>query len=86
MEPASPSSMVRLLRDLDPVECARRNALAKKKVGMMLRCGHVGVVLEKLEAGRALLVEFDFDGACGWLGVLYDTEVELVPAALPAAA
>jgi len=80
--------LVRLVRDVDVAECARRNALSQKLPGFVLRQGQVGTVLETLQGGAAFLVEFGdcAPAACDWLGVLYTTEVEMLPTAVAAAA
>ena len=70
----------RLLREIDPAECMRRNALSNKRPGLALREGSVVTVLETLEQGNAFLVEFGGKApeSCDWLGVLYPTEIEFV--------
>ena len=79
--------MVRLMRGIDEIECVRRNALRQKRPGYVLRHGEIGTILETFEDGRAYLVEFGHlaPDACDWLGVLYPTEVEVLPAAAAAA-
>lgn len=80
--------LVRLVRDVDVAECARRNALSREQPGLVLRQGQTGILLETLEGGLAFLVEFGSGAAdaCDWLGVLYTTEVEVLPTAIAAAA
>jgi hypothetical protein len=48
----------RLLREIDPGECQRRNALTNKRADLRLRQGSVVTVLESLDQGNAFLVEF----------------------------
>jgi hypothetical protein len=67
----------RLLREIDPGECQRRNALTNKRADLRLRQGSVVTVLESLDQGNAFLVEFgEKREGCDWLGVLYPTEIE----------
>jgi hypothetical protein len=67
----------RLLREIDPGECRRRNALTNKRADLRLRQGSVVTVLESLDQGNAFLVEFgEKREGCDWLGVLYPTEIE----------
>jgi hypothetical protein len=68
----------RLVREIDPGECMRRNALSNKRPGLALREGTVVTVLETLEQGNAFLVEFGerTPDKCDWLGVLYPAELE----------
>ena len=70
--------LVKLLRDLDTVECEARNALSDKIPGYALGTGDVGEIVDTLEDGAAFLVEFGNSGpsSCDWFGVLYATEVE----------
>jgi hypothetical protein len=68
----------KLLREIDPDECRRRNALSNKRMDLSLREGSIVTVLESLDQGRAFLVEFGEQepGSCDWLGVLYPSEIE----------
>jgi hypothetical protein len=69
----------RLVRELDPGECLRRNALTNKRPDVRLRQGATVTVLEELEKGNAFLVEFSerkVPENCDWLGVLYTSEIE----------
>ncbi|HEX4893009.1 MAG TPA: hypothetical protein VFV47_06940 [Hyphomicrobiaceae bacterium] len=67
----------RLLREIDPGECQRRNALTNKRADLRLRQGSVVTVLESLDQGNAFLVEFgEKREGCDWLGVLYPAEIE----------
>ena len=67
----------RLLREIDPGECQRRNALTNKRADLRLRQGSVVTVLESLDQGNAFLVEFgEKREGCDWLWVLYPTEIE----------
>jgi hypothetical protein len=73
----------RLRRELDEVECKRRNALSQTTPGFALNTGDVGTVLETLGDREAFLVEFNKNGhaqknECEWLGVLYPAEIEVV--------
>jgi hypothetical protein len=65
---------VRLINELNERTCTRRNALTERHAPIALNAGAVGTVLEVLDGGDALLVEFGSD----WLGVLRPTEVERV--------
>jgi hypothetical protein len=69
-----------LNRQLDEMECKRRNALSQTTPGLVLQAGDVGTVVETL--GDGFLVEFAKNGKaakgeCDWMGVLYPTEIEL---------
>ncbi len=68
----------RLMREIEPGECMRRNALSNKRPGLSLRQGSVVTVLETLDQGNAFLVEFAElqPEKCDWLGVLYPAEIE----------
>jgi len=73
----------KLRRELDEVECRRRNALSQTIPGFALSMGDIGTVLETLGDREAFLVEFNKNGKakineCEWLGVLYPAEVEVV--------
>jgi hypothetical protein len=72
---------VKLLRHLDKIETADRNALSHSIPGYTLSAGEVGELVEILDEGRAFLVAFGEDdaGACKWLGVLYVGEAALQP-------
>ena len=72
---------VRILRTVDAVECAQRNALTTTPPGLVLQEGQTGTVLETLEGGNAFLVEVGEEGpsGCSWLGVLYASELESQP-------
>lgn len=72
----------RLVREIDPGECLRRNALTNKRPGLKLNQGSMVTVLETLDQGNAYLVEFaeKAPDKCDWLGVLYPTELEFVAA------
>lgn len=72
----------RLVREIDPGECLRRNALTNKRPGLKLNQGSMVTVLETLDQGNAFLVEFaeKAPDKCDWLGVLYPTELEFVAA------
>ncbi|MEZ5849754.1 MAG: hypothetical protein R3D68_03770 [Hyphomicrobiaceae bacterium] len=77
--PSGFGGTARLVRELDPGECLRRNALTNKRPDVRLRQGATVTVLEELEKGNAFLVEFNERKAaenCDWLGVLYTTEIE----------
>ena len=69
----------RLIRQIDKQECAQRNALTCKPVGVVLAAGTLGTVIDTLDSD-AFLVEFGSRGPneCDWLGVLYDSELQLV--------
>jgi hypothetical protein len=71
---------VRLINELNEHACTRRNALTDTSAPVALNAGTVGTVLEVLDNGDALLVEFGSRGndRCDWLGVLHTTEVERV--------
>ncbi len=76
-------TVAKLRRELDEVECKRRNALSETIPGFALRTGDVGTVLETLGDREAFLVEFNRNGKpakseCEWLGVLYPAEIEVV--------
>jgi hypothetical protein len=76
-------TVAKLRRELDELECKRRNALSETIPGFALRTGDVGTVLETLGDREAFLVEFNRNGkattnACEWLGVLYPAEIEVV--------
>ena len=72
----------KLLREIDPGECLRRNALSNKRPGLKLRQGSTVTVLETLDEGNAFLVEFgERTEKCDWLGVLYPAEIEFVKSA-----
>lgn len=71
----------RLVREIDPGECLKRNALTTKRPDLRLRQGATVTVLETLDQGNAFLVEFSertTTTKCDWLGVLYPTELEFV--------
>jgi hypothetical protein len=73
----------KLRRELDEVECRRRNALSQTIPGFALSMGDDGTVLETLGNSEAFLVEFNKNGKakkneCEWLGVLYPAEIEVV--------
>ena len=72
---------VQLTRPIDVSECARRNALTNKPADLFLAAGTVGTVRDTLSDGEAFLVEFGSRGAdqCEWLGVLYSSELQLLP-------
>jgi len=72
---------VKLLRPLDKVEAAERNALSHSIPDYTLSEGAVGELVEILDEGRAYLVAFGAqdDQTCDWLGVLYQREAELHP-------
>ena len=72
----------RLTRHIDGHECARRNALTDKPADLVLAAGSVGIVVDSLDGGEAYLVEFGSRGPdrCDWLGVLYESEIELMAA------
>ena len=76
-------TVAKLRRELDEVECKRRNALSETIPGFALNTGDVGTVLETLGDREAFLVEFNKNGKaekneCEWLGVLYPAEIEVV--------
>jgi hypothetical protein len=77
----------RLTRQLDVRDCARRNALTNKPANFELAAGSIGIVVDTLGNGDAYLVEFGSRGPdkCDWLGVLYASEIELMPAVAKAA-
>ena len=82
-EVAMAVTMAKLRRELDEVECKRRNALSQTIPGFALNTGDVGTVLETLGDREAFLVEFNKNGKsekneCEWLGVLYPAEIEVV--------
>ncbi len=72
---------VKLLRRLDKIEAADRNALSHSIPGYTLSEGAVGELVEILDEGRAYLVAFGAQDAqtCDWLGVLYQSEAVLQP-------
>jgi hypothetical protein len=72
---------VQLTRPMDVSECARRNALTNEPLELSLAVGTVGTLLDTLSDGEAFLVEFGSRGAdqCEWLGVLYASELQLLP-------
>jgi len=72
---------VRLTRPIDVSECARRNALTNNPVELSLAAGTVGTMLDTLSDGEAYLVEFGsrVSDQCEWLGVLYASELQLLP-------
>lgn len=78
---------VRLINELNEHACSQRNALTDNHAPIALNAGTVGTVLEVLDGGDALLVEFGSRGSdrCDWLGVLHATEVERVKAYAQAA-
>jgi hypothetical protein len=71
----------RLSRHMNERECARRNALTNRPAALLLNVGTVGTVLDTLDKGEAFLVEFGSCGhdKCEWLGVLYASELQLMP-------
>src|SRR5258705_1559836 len=73
--------LARLTRQIDERECAERNALSAKPAALVLAPGTVGAVLDTFSNGDAFLVEFGSRGPdqCDWLGVLYASELQLVP-------
>lgn len=77
----------RLIKRLTERECAERNALTNRKAPPVLTAGTVGTVLDTLEEGRAFVVEFGSRGPdqCDWLGVLYASELQIMPDASRAA-
>ena|SRR5436190_160617 len=66
---------------------ARRIALTNKPADLVLAAGSVGIVVDTLDGGEAYLVEFGSRGPdrCDWLGVLYESEIELMAAVTKAA-
>ena len=82
-ESVSATTMAKLRRELDEIECRRRNALSRTSPGFVLRLGDVGTVLETFGSNEAFLVEFKKGekaaaDECDWLGVLYPAEIEVV--------
>jgi hypothetical protein len=82
-------TVAKLRRELDEVECKRRNALSHTTPGFALQTGDVGTVLETLGNNEAFLVEFSKNGKakkneCEWLGVLYPAEIDVVETQRPA--
>ena len=79
--------LARLIRHIDGPECARRNALTNKPAHLALALGSIGAVVDTLGDGDAYLVEFGSRGpnACDWLGVLYASEIQQLPAIAQAA-
>jgi hypothetical protein len=70
-----------LSRHMNERECAQRNALTNRPAALVLDVGTVGTVLDTLDDGKAFLVEFGSCGPdkCEWLGVLYASELQLMP-------
>ena len=76
-----------LIRHVDETECARRNALTNKPEDLSLSVGSIGTVVDVFGEGDAYLVEFGSraPNTCDWLGVLYASEIQPVPAMATAA-
>jgi hypothetical protein len=70
-----------LIKHMNERECARRNALTNRPTALVLNVGMVGTVLDTLDDGQAFVVEFGSRGPdqCEWLGVLYASELQLMP-------
>jgi hypothetical protein len=77
----------RLIRQIDLQECAQRNALIGKVVGLTLAADTIGTVVDTFGNGDASLVEFGSRSPddCDWLAILYGSGLQLISGAAEAA-